>query len=604
MCGIAGIFAYRSTAKRVDADELALMGNLMESRGPDGSGQWISPNAVIGFAHRRLAIIDLSKESDQPFHSNHERFVIVFNGEIYNYFELRQDLISSGVKFRSNSDTEVLVELYLKHGPKMCSRLRGMFAFAIWDKFESKLFLARDSFGIKPLYIFDDGLSFRFCSQIRPLVNKNSQFLDVDPAGLVGYWLWGNLPEPFTGYKNIYSLEPGVSLSIDILGKKITSTFCSLRDIYIQGANADLKYENLKSALEDSVRHHLVADVPVAVFLSAGIDSSVLTAMAAIKNPDLQTLTLGFEEYAGTNQDETILAKKIADKFGVKHQTVWIKKHDFELLHDEFFSSMDAPSSDGLNTWLISKLAKQSGIKVALSGIGGDEFFGGYPSFRQIPLLKKYGQFFGKFPSISRLFRKTLTPFFEKFTSVKYAGLLEYGSTWDGAYQLRRGFFMPWEIKKILKLDALLTPALIKEGIDRLYEAQEAQKNDLEELQRLNSAHLIVSYLEAKNYMRDRLLRDADWAGMAHSVEIRVPLVDINLVQYLAGCAVKRTPYLKIDLAKAPSNALPKLIFERPKTGFTVPVRDWLSNPMLFQSNRGLINWSIYSRLQHDRFRK
>ena len=603
MCGIVGILSYGSNAKVVDAFELSTIRDAMHSRGPDGFGQWISSNSLIGLAHRRLTIIDLTNEGDQPFHSNNDRYVIVFNGEIYNYLELRENLISQGVKFRSNSDTEVLIELYQKHGSKMCSFLRGMFAFAIWDKYESKLFLARDSFGIKPLYVFDDGRSFRFCSQIKPLVSQKHQSLENDPSGILGYWLWGNIPEPFTGYKNIQSLAPGTSLTINISGKKVASKFCSLSDIFLVGATSELQYENLESALADSVRHHLIADVPVGVFLSAGVDSSALIAMAANMRPNLKTITLGFEEYAGTDQDESRLAKKIADKFGTKHETIWIKKRDFELLHDEYFSSMDVPSSDGLNMWLISRAAKQAGLKVALSGIGGDEFFGGYPSFRQIPLIKKYAEIFGKYPSISRLSRKMMTPFLEKFTSVKYAGLLEYGSNWRGAYFLRRGFFMPWEVKKILELEPLLTPSLINEGLEGLQEAQESQEKDINELMRLNSPYLIVSYLEASNYMKDRLLRDADWASMANSLEIRVPFIDRNLVQYLSGYAASHRPYSKKDLAQAPSNKLPNSIIVRPKTGFTVPVREWLIDPKFFYNKRGLVNWTIYSRQQYDRLK-
>jgi asparagine synthase (glutamine-hydrolysing) len=249
-------------------------------------------------------------------------------------------------------------------------------------------------------------------------------------------------------------------------------------------------------------------------------------------------------------------------------------------------------------------VAKQAGIKVALSGIGGDEFFGGYPSFRQIPLLKKFGKLFGKLPSFSRLSRKLTTPFIEGLTSAKYAGLLEYGSTWQDAYQLRRGLFMPWETKKILELDSLLTPVLIKEGFEKLQELKEAEEKDLEELQRLNSPHLMISYIEARNYMKDRLLRDADWAGMANSVEIRTPFVDKNLVKYLVGYAVNNRPYSKQDLAKAPSNPLPQSILVRPKTGFTVPVRQWLIDSKSFYRMRGQANWAIYSRQQYDRFQK
>lgn len=603
MCGIAGIFSYGTNAKKVDALELSSIRDAMRSRGPDSSGQWISDKASIGLAHTRLSIIDLTNESNQPFHSNNNRYVIVFNGEIYNYVELRKGLESKGIKFRSNSDTEVLIELFIEYGPKMCNYLRGMFAFAIWDKYESKLFLARDSFGIKPLYLYDDGQLFRFCSQIKPLVNQSHKSLEAEPAGVLGYWLWGNIPEPFSIYKKIHSFAPGTSLTIDGVGRIVKTKYCSLCDIFIQGASNDLEYLNLESAISDTVKHHLVSDVPVGVFLSAGIDSSVLSAIAVSMKSNLRTITLGFEEYVGTDNDETLIAKELANRLGTKHQTVWIKKRDFELLADEYFSSMDMPSSDGLNVWLISRLTKHLGLKVALSGIGADEFFGGYPSFKQIPLITKYIKFLGCSPSFARSLRRISAPLLGKFTSIKYSGLLEYGSSWEGAYLLRRGFLMPWEEKKILNLEPSLSRALIKEGFEKLIESQKEQEKDLLELGRLDSPYLIVSYLEANNYMKNRLLRDADWASMTNSLEIRVPFIDKNLVSYLAGCAARKRPYSKKDLAQAPQNKILNSIITRPKTGFTVPVKNWSINANLKNNERGLINWTIYSRQQYDRLK-
>ena len=281
MCGLAGIFTYASDGPPVLKLELIRMRDQMLHRGPDGEGLWVSADHKIGLAHRRLAIIDLSENGAQPMSSIDCRYEIVFNGEIYNFKELRSNLQSKNINFRSHSDTEVLLALYAQYGNEMCKLLRGMYAFAIWDNIDQSLFLARDPFGIKPLYWHDDGKTIRFASQVKSLMAGGGIKNETEPAGIVGYWIWGSIPEPFTLYKGLLSMTPGTWLKIDQHGRRTSSSFGSLYNLYLGKDNSPSQFVDLRGALLDSVRHHLIADVPVGVFLSAGIDSSTILALAS-----------------------------------------------------------------------------------------------------------------------------------------------------------------------------------------------------------------------------------------------------------------------------------------------------------------------------------
>ncbi|HEB56059.1 MAG TPA: asparagine synthase (glutamine-hydrolyzing), partial [Gammaproteobacteria bacterium] len=399
MCGIAGIFSYSDAANQVDPEELLRIREAMVSRGPDGSGLWVSANKRIGLAHRRLSIVDLTKAGAQPMTTQDESYHVVFNGEIYNYRELRGSLEIKGYIFRSNSDTEVLLNLYAEYNTDMVEHLRGMYAFAIWDVKKQSLFLARDPFGVKPLYYSNDGQSFRFASQVKALL-KGGRIIDAapQPAGHVGFYLWGYVPEPYTLYKGINALPAGTTLWIDSTGQK---NFNQFFDLSREMANAEelaretpaisgYAQEHLRNAIKDSVQCHQIADVDVGLFLSAGLDSTTLTALAAeSNNNNLKTITLGFEEYKDTDNDETILAAVVAQNYGTHHRTRFLSKQDFIESMDDFMTAMDQPSIDGVNTYFVSKIAKEAGMKVALSGVGGDELFGGYPSFKDIPKMVK-----------------------------------------------------------------------------------------------------------------------------------------------------------------------------------------------------------------------
>ena len=571
MCGISGIFAYADHAPSVDIAELLRTRDQMASRGPDGAGQWLDPEMRLGLAHRRLAIIDLTPGGAQPMSSADGRYHITFNGEIYNYLELRDELTARGCVFRSRSDTEVLLHLYAEHGEGMCGRLRGMFAFAIWDWQERSLFLARDPFGMKPLYLHDDGRTLRFASQVKALLAGGAISKEIEPAGEAGFWVWGFVPEPWTLYRNVLALEPGTWLRVMRGGVRETGVFASVESLLREGEQPP---PSPREVLLDSVRKHLIADVPVGVFLSSGIDSSTLLALASGCTSGLRSLTLGFEEYRGTAADETVIAEQVARRYGVRHDTVWVTGTEFEEGVHQFVDAMDQPTVDGLNTWMVSRAAARVGLKVALSGLGGDEMFAGYPSFRQLPRAQQLLRPRPVVRGLGKLLRRTLAPMLrfqpgaEVTRQVKAATLLEYGGTWDGAYLLRRAMRMPWELHRSLDDFAFPTPC----------------PEDLPD-------QLKVTWMEATRYMRNQLLRDSDWASMAHSVELRLPFVDVAVARAVGVQARLGDGWRKRAIASA-APGLPRNVTDRKKTGFSVPVGAWARGPEVsHRERRGFRFW-------------
>ena len=594
MCGIAAIFGYGESAPPVDREELLAIRDRMIQRGPDGDGLWISEDRRLGLAHRRLTIVDLTDAGLQPMWNGDRSLCITFNGEIYNYPELRAQLSAKGYNFQSNCDTEVLLHLFAEKGAEMVDDLRGMYAFAIWDVRRSTLFLARDPFGIKPLYYADDGQTLRLASQVKALLAGKHVDTAPDPAAHVGFFLWGSVPDPFTLYRGVQSLPAGHSLTLRKGGSPEIRAFCSipeiLRDAEVSAREKPLpaqdQQEILHAALRDSAEHHLMADVPVGIFLSAGLDSSTIAALVSERHRDVRTVTLGFNEYRGGKQDETPLAEQVARHYRTSHQTIWITRRDFENGATDLFEAMDRPSIDGVNTYFVSLATKRAGLKVALSGVGGDELFAGYPSFRDVPRIAEALRSFRRFENVGRALRMVTQDVIKHFASPKYAGILEYGSSYPGAYLLRRSLFMPWE------LPAFLDPDVVREGWKRLNTATELAGV----CDSLESPRLKVSALELCRYMRHQLLRDSDWAGMAHSLEIRVPLVDITLLRQIAPLLASDRPPGKRDMALSARVPLPDAVLSRPKTGFTVPVRDWLLqsfNP-LSAGDRGLRGWARY----------
>jgi len=575
MCGIAGVFGYRGTSPPVDEQELLRMREHMTRRGPDGAGLWISDDRRVGLAHRRLAIIDLSDAAAQPMWNAERTLCITYNGEIYNYRALRKELEAAGCVFRSRSDTEVLLQLYAAQGTEMLDRLRGMFAFAIWDARARTLFLARDPFGIKPLYCADDGTVVRFASQVKALVAGGAVDMAPEPAGSAGFLLWGYVPEPFTLYRAVRALPAGCWVIVDANGMGRPSKYFDMAAEYHsaedQAARLDraAALEHLSKAVANSVARHRVSDVPVSVFLSAGIDSSAIATLAARSaGGDLRCVTLGFDEYRGGPNDETPLAAETAHGLGAQHEIDWIGRQAFYDEIPDVMAAMDQPSIDGINTYFVARAAARQKLKVALSGLGGDELFAGYPSFRDVPRMVRTFDFVSYLPSwICRSFRAIASPLLRPFTSPKYAGLLEYGGSYEGAYLLRRGLFMPWE------LPDLLGQEIAREGLERLQSIPSLSTTRAG----LRDDRSIVACLEFAWYTRGQLLRDADWAGMAHGLEIRVPFLDVDVLRAAAPLVISGAIRSKRDFARMPALGLSPAVVDRRKSGFLVPVREWLS---------------------------
>lgn len=584
MCGIAGAFAFDLRTEPGDLKSVvARLNEIQHRRGPDGAGLWTSNDYRIVLAHRRLAIIDTGEGGAQPMADVSGRWHISFNGEIYNYAVLKSELESRGRVFRTNSDTEVLINAIAEWGEVALLKLRGMFAFALWDSQERELWLARDPYGIKPLYVAESGGRIWFASQARPLANCAPVNTNRDAAALTGYYLWGVVPEPFTWWTGIKMLPAGHLQRIKAGATMSASrAYVWVEESYVRRSPEPLREGSLRSLLLDSVQHHFVADVPVGVFLSAGVDSSVIAALASELGMQLRTVTLAFDEYAGTEHDEAPLAEATAKLLGSDHATVRIHRDEFEAILDDFLACMDQPTIDGLNTYLVSRAAASQGLKVALSGLGGDELFGGYPSFRQIPTILKWGR---RIPVprplgglIESLLRTTGIP----GVTPKAAGLLSHCRSMAEAYLLRRGLRLQGE------LELLLDESWLKEGLERL-RPEATVARTLAPL-RAATPHAQIAALESCWYMRNQLLRDTDWSSMAHGLEVRVPFVDARLLEQLAPAIASDSPPSKRDLA-ACARALPPEMLSRPKTGFTTPVQAWIGGSVGL-SARGSRQWA------------
>jgi asparagine synthase (glutamine-hydrolysing) len=562
------------------------MGDVLANRGPDASATWINDSATCGFVHRRLAIIDLSHAADQPMRSICGQYTIAFNGEIYNYRELRAELIARGVQPRTNSDTEVILEMFVLYGEQMLNRLRGMYAFAIWQHDSQTLFLARDPYGIKPLYYADDGRRFSFASQVRALVNRESIDKRLSPAGYAGFCLWGSVPGPHTLFRGIHNLPGGHWLRVKRgQGAPAPVRFCSLAAQYDR--DNDQPSMGFQDAVRDSVRQHLVADVEVGCFLSGGIDSSALLGlMRDCGQERVRTFTLSFEEFQGTPKDETASAAMVADHYQTDHHVELITRSDFESCKASIIAAMDQPSIDGVNTWFVSRAVARAGLKVAISGVGGDELVCGYSTFDTAPAMVNLWRRLGKIPGLQSVVATVTPPLLGQIlrSRPKAAHIFAHSRSLASAYLLQRSVAAP---AQLLASDS---SGIIAEGLAMLGSEQSlvdmADGQDLSTLQE-------VALLESSQYMGNQLLRDTDWASMAHSIEVRTPLVDIQLLRAVSGLQPGfGNGRGKMLLANAPLSPVPDAIINRAKVGFSIPVDQWAPNRANDKIGAQLGGWS------------
>jgi asparagine synthase (glutamine-hydrolysing) len=582
VCGIVGILARNAS---VAPDILERATQSLAHRGPDDSGtivlQETRPEPMeIGLGNRRLAILDLSPLGHQPMHDPDTGNWIVHNGEIYNFREIRSRLQSEGTRFAGHSDTEVLLKAYGRWGERCLAEFRGMFAFAIWDARQHRLFLARDPMGIKPLYYYASHQNFLFASEVRTLLGTGLVPRRLNPGGLTNYLAFGSVYDPNTLIEGISALRAGHYLVWE-KGSTREVEYWDLARVSREhedvttsrsqrnGHAGQRQLEELRAALEESVRMQLVSDVPVGIFLSGGIDSSSLVALLGAAGKTVSTFSIIFRE---ADYSEAEFSRAVAARFSTDHHEIMVSQHDALEAIPAAVQAMDQPTIDGLNTYLVSRHTRAAGMKVALSGLGGDELFAGYSSFRTVPRMERLARLLRWLPSAAQ---KPLASAFAHLApntdqNRKLVALAHGNGDVIHPYFLSRMLFTAEPRGNLLASHHEETAA------NAPLHAALARARDFDPINR-------VSYLEARCYMLNTLLRDADVMSMAQGLEVRVPLIDHRLAEQmfaLPGAWKLDGAVPKPLLVGALGGALPEEIVRRPKRGFTLPFEHWLRDEL------------------------
>jgi len=559
MCGIAGILTvhqYQDNLEQI----IRRMQVALHHRGPDDAGIFIAQEKQAAFTHTRLSILDLSSAGHQPMSTSDGRYWITFNGEIYNFQQLRRDLITQGEKFNSQTDTEVILKLYQRWGSDCVQYLRGMFAFAIWDDFEKTCFLARDPLGIKPLYYWQSGATLIFASELRALLASSLPAVNLSMEGLYGYLISGSVAEPNTLIEGVYCLNAGHYLHWQA-GQLTQKQYWQI-DFTPESITLEQARDKVRSALIDSIQHHFVSDVPVGVFLSGGIDSTTVVALARQTQTGLlKTYSIGFEE-AEWNEGE--IASKIAHHFDTEHTEYTITSSVGQSLFPKFLETIDQPTVDGFNTFCVSQLARQDGTKVVLSGLGGDELFGGYGSFHKIPQMVRLSRTIKAFYPLNIGIGMGLEHWARKPQIRRIGDFLQDTPDSKAAYRSFRGIFSHQEACQIAH--------------QYLPERDLPQRLRHDQVMSLPSVEDEVSLLEISGYMRNQLLRDSDVMSMSWGLELRVPLVDRVFVETIASIPsnLRLMPKKKLLIESVPE--LPSWVTNRPKRGFSFPFQKWITD--------------------------
>jgi asparagine synthase (glutamine-hydrolysing) len=573
------------------------MSAAIEHRGPDGEGFLANdPRAPgLALAMRRLSIIDLPG-GQQPIWNEARDVAVVFNGELYNYRELRERLTRLGHRFSTQSDTEVLVHGWEEWGEECLTELRGMFAFAIADfrkqyTSDPVLFLARDPLGIKPLYYTQTGEGFAFASEVGALLASGITSKRISQDALTSFLLFGSVSEPVTMYESVFSLPPGHRVLLYVPDRRRLPRPHPWWDPRRSPAAKDTRRPRnfaaaataLRPLLEDSIRAHLIADVPVGLFLSSGLDSSAIAALAAREHAGIQSFTLAFP---GTPFDESALTRIVSERCGTRHTEIPLAGDAIPARLDEALAALDQPTMDGINTYFVSWAARQVGLKVALSGLGGDELFAGYSTFADTPKLARLTGVAQFVPSTLRdaasgvlrsLFASGRTP----DAAMKALAAWRNPQRLPHPYFFSRTLFPPGEIEKLI--DPRFRPsALASDG----YTLEPTWLGWLQlavDEARHQEPVAAVSWLEMRTYLASTLLRDTDAVSMARSLEVRVPLLDTPLVEFvmaLPDSARQKRGAQKALLVEALGDLLPTEIRSQKKRTFTLPWEQWLRGPL------------------------
>lgn len=559
MCGIAGILSGTGTNDYL-IPLAQRMQTALQHRGPDDRGIYIASDRQMALIHTRLAILDLSPAGHQPMSTVDGRYWITFNGEIYNFRQLRQSLESQGERFQSQSDTEVILKLYQSLGKRCVEPLRGMFAFAIWDDLEQTCFIARDPLGIKPLYYWRSGSTLVFASELRAILASGLPKLDLSTSGLYGYLINGSVPEPYTLIEGVHCLPAGHWLQWQ--PEQITQPQQYWQIHFTPDPTLSLSEATTKvrAALLDSIQHHFVSDVPVGAFLSGGIDSTSVVALARQSQPgQLRTFSIAFAESAW---NEGAIAAKVAQQFETDHTECIVTADMAKQLFPKFLETLDQPSVDGFNTFCVSQVAHQNHTKVVLSGLGGDELFGGYPSFRKVPQMAKTLQHLKVLAPLTRIVGGSLELMSPSPQWRRLGDFLQQPPSLFSAYRSLRGIFSHREACRIVN--------------HYLPDRPSPGRFVAQVMPQLPSLEDGVSFLELSQYMRNQLLRDSDVMSMAWGLELRVPLVDHILLETIASIPspMRLAAGKRLLIQSVPE--LPDWVVNRPKQGFYFPFQVWL----------------------------
>lgn len=594
MCGIAGIIDFDKTRQSAQEAALRRMTSCISHRGPNATGLFIEKNIALG--HRRLSIIDLSSSANQPLEDVSGRYVLIFNGEIYNYRSVKAML--PNYPFRTDSDSEVILAAYAQWGPDCLQHFNGMFAFVIWDKKEQTLFVARDRLGIKPFYYYYQEGSFVFASEIRALLASGLVPKQINPVGLQNYFMYQSISAPATILQNIWQLMPGEygivqagSFKKEYYWKIGEAAAYSIED-------KPTVLRTTRRLLTESVERRMISDVPLGAFLSGGIDSSAIVGlMAECSAEPISTFSVVFQE---PDFDESQYSDLIAKRFRTRHTPILLRPDDFLESLPEALQAMDNPSGDGFNSWLVSKKTKEAGITVALSGVGGDELFAGYPNFLRWLRLQRHPAW--RTPTAMR---KGLAMLLRSGSSQskakRMADLLATPQTSiDHIYPILR------QVLPTSQAAALLSGKTI--GKDPLQELLYERRTTLAALPLLSQ----YSAAELLGYTLNVLLKDTDQMSMASALEVREPFFDYKLIEYVLQIpdAIKYPHYAKSLLVESLDPLLPDAIVHRPKMGFNLPWKHWLRNELRSwctskldnMSDRSIFNGQMVSTLSQQFF--
>ncbi|TKB98633.1 asparagine synthase (glutamine-hydrolyzing) [Pedobacter cryophilus] len=572
MCRIAGII-NKNYSKQELTFCVRAMTTIQQHGGPDDEGFYIDESSGLALGHRRLSLLDLSNLGHQPMFDMHQQYGIIFNGEIYNYQDIKTELCNIGYVFKSSTDTEVILNAFIEWGVVAFKKLKGMFAFALIDHLKKELYLVRDPQGIKPLYYTQQQDSLYFASEVKAFSQLPFK-IAVNKDWPIAFLSMGHLPEPMTTLSNVWMLKKGHFLKIDLTSKKLNIE--NLVPFFNKEIEA-LKVSALEAqilvdrALDQAIQKQLVADASIGVFLSGGIDSSLLALQASKYQEDkLITVSLHFPEaqYSEKKYQDTITAKLPG-----KHIAKEVSKQDFDQYFEEIIAAMDQPSTDGINSWFVSKAAKDAGLKAVLSGIGADELFGGYPSFKRIKNIPLARNFRSLIVAGAKLIHK------DALQRVSY---LKHRENSIYEYLFLRGFFNPQQLQHFFNIDNkqqekalhfIPEPSIVKPFT---YDGKKA------------------AWYEQHYFMQNQLLKDADYMSMQHGLEVRVPFLDQDLVQLCnslpASLIFNKNKPAKHLLIHAFDNLLPQQIWDRPKMGFTFPFQYWLKeHPLYLQTKQSYL---------------